>query len=233
MSDDTINPDEFFGDAPIVLSAIEVLDDAPDDAPPGEPPVVAPHVSTQLDAPSLQASLSAIGTVHTEQFEAVGSAVGFASVDGDATITASASPIVHAKGDIHVRQAYTSAVVAGGTVDMSQSLAPIIVGKKLSVNQGGGVVMLAGEAKVKNGFVGVLLAPSATVSEDSRVLLSTAGALIIAAALLGGFAIVAAVMVIGARRILSWRPAVHMPDVHVPAMPDFAAMAEKIRKYAA
>ena len=202
MSDDTINPDEFFGDAPIVLSAIEVLDDAPDDAPPGEPPVVAPHVSTQLDAPSLQASLSAIGTVHTEQFEAVGSAVGFASVDGDATITASASPIVHAKGDIHVRQAYTSAVVAGGTVDMSQSLAPIIVGKKLSVNQGGGV-------------------------------LSTAGALIIAAALLGGFAIVAAVMVIGARRILSWRPAVHMPDVHVPAMPDFAAMAEKIRKYAA
>ncbi len=200
------------------------LEDTAGPVTPGEPPIVASHVSGKLEGASVQASLSAVGSAHAEEFEAVGSAVGFVSAGGDATITASFAPIVHAKGDIHVRQAYTSAVIAGSNMEITQAIAPIIVGKQLSVQQGGGVVMLAGEAEVKNGFVGVLLSPNATVSDDSRVLLSTKAAIIIAAALFGGFALVAVVMVLGARRVMSWRPSINLPE-----MPDFSAIAQHLR----
>ncbi len=189
-----------------------------------QPPQLASHVSGRLEGSSVQASLSAIGSAHAEDFEAVGSAVGFVSAGGDATITASYAPLVHAKGDIHVRQTYTSAVIAGSDMEISQAVAPIIVGKQLSVQQGGGVVLLAGDAQVSNGFVGVLLSPKATICDDSRVLLSTKAAIIIAAALFGGFALVAVVMVIGARRVMSWRPNINLPD-----MPDFQAIAQHFR----
>lgn len=196
----------------------------PHASPASEPPRTASHLSGQLDGSSVQASLSAVGAAHAEEFEAVGSAVGFVSAGGDATITASCAPIVHAKGNIHVRQAYTSAVIAGGDMEISQSVAPIIVGKQLSVKQGGGCVLLAGEAQVSNGFVGVLLSPKAAISDNSRVLLSTRAALIIAAALFGGFALVAVVMALGVHRTMSWRP-----NIHVPAVPDFRAIAEHLR----
>lgn len=189
-----------------------------------KPARVASHASGHLEGEAVQASLSAIGAAHAEEFEAVGSAVGFVSAGNDVTITASISPIVHAKGDIHVRQAYTSAVIAGGDMEISQAVAPIIVGKQLSIQQGGGVVLLAGEAQVSKGFVGVLLSPNATVSDDSKVLLSTKAALIIAAALFGGFALVAVVMIIGARRVMNWRPNIQLPD-----MPDFHAIAQHLR----
>lgn len=207
------------------------LDDTPNPqsseeptTPEKEPPRVASHLSGHLEGASVQASLSAVGTAHAEEFEAVGSAVGFISAGGDATITASCAPIVHAKGDIHIRQAYTSAVIAGGDMEISQSVAPIILGKKLSVHQGGGVVLFAGKAKVRSGFVGVLLTPNAAISDDSRVLVSTRAALIIAAALLGGFALVAVVIALGARRVMSWRP-----NIQLPAVPDFQSIARHLR----
>ncbi len=209
------------------IGAPEPADQQPESA--NEPPRLASHLSGTLEGESVQASLSAIGSVHAQEVEAVGSAVGFVSAGGDATITASYAPIVHSKGNIHVRQSYTSAVIAASDMEISQSLAPIIVGKQLSVQQGGGVVLLAGEAEVKNGFVGVLLSPKATVSDDSKVLLSTKAAIIIAAALFGGFALVAVVMVLGARRVTSWRP-----NINLPELPDFSAIAQHVRdRYAA
>ena len=142
-------------------------------------------------------------------------------------ITVSATPLVYAKGDVHLRQSYVSAVLAAGTMEVSRAGAPVIIGKKLSVDQGGGVVMLAGEAEVSRGFVGVLLTPNATISDDSKVLLSTKAALVIAAALFGGFALVAVVMALGMRRAVRWRPHIAMPAM--PQMPDLARLAEHLR----
>ena len=183
---------------------------------------IASHVAGSLEAEKLQANLSAIVTAQTGSLEAVGSAVGFASVSGDASLTASAAPIVYAKGDISVRQCYTSAVLAGGDMDISQAGAPLIIGKKLDVSQGGALVMLSGESMVSNGFVGILLTPKATVADDSRVLIGTKAALIIAAALLGGFGLVALVMVLGVRRVMSWRP-----QINVPQLPNIAGLQER------
>ena len=202
---------------------------AQDPSPDSQPPLVASHVAGELRSTSLQANLSAVAHATAEEFEAVGSAIGFATVGRDAVITASATPLVHAKGDIHVRQSYTSAVLAGGNMDISQAGAPVIIGKKLSIEQGGGLVMLAGEAEVSNGFVGVLLAPKATISDDTKVLLSTKAALIIAAALFGGFALVAVVMALGVRRVMTWRPTINVPSL--PEMPDFAGMSRTFRHH--
>jgi len=218
-----MTPDEILTDA-----ATPAVEPEPGSAPADagvQPPIVAAHVAGTLSATSVQANLSAVAHVTAEEFEAVGSAVAFATAGGDAVITASATPLVYAKGDVHIRQSYASGVLAGGDMDISQAGAPVIIGKKLSVNQGGGLVMLAGEAEVSNGFVGVLLAPKATMSDDTKVLMSTKAALIIAAALFGGFALVAVVMALGVRRVMSWRPTVNVPAL--PEFPDFSSMAQQ------
>jgi hypothetical protein len=190
-----------------------------------DPPEIASHVSGTLEAETIQANLSAIATAQAGSLEAVGSAVGFANISGDATVTASAAAVTYAKGNVTVRQSYTSAVLAGGDMDISQAGAPLIIGKQLSVQQGGALVMLSGESTVSNGFVGVLLSPRATVSEDTRVLIGPKAALIIAAALLGGFGIVALVMVLGVRRVMTWRP-----QINVPPLPNIAGIQERIQR---
>ncbi len=186
-------------------------------------PLVTSHVSGTLEGESLQANLSAIATAQVGSLEAVGSAVGFANVSGDATVTASATPVVYAKGNVSVRQSYASAVLAGGDMEISQAGAPLIIGKRLNVSQGGAVAMAAGEAEVTNGFVGILITPKATIAEESRVLIGTKAALIIAAALLGGFGLVALVMVLGVRRVMTWRP-----QISVPQLPSLAEVQERI-----
>lgn len=191
-----------------------------------EGPLLASHVSGLLETDALQANMSAIATAQTGSLDAVGTAIGFANVTGDATLTASASPVVFAKGDISIRQSYTSAVIAGGDMEITQAGAPIIVGKQLDIKQGGGIVMLAGESSVSGGFVGVLLSPKATVSDDSRVLIGTKAAIIIAAALLGGFGLVAVVMLLGVQRVMSWRP-----QLSLPQLPDLSSLEERWQRF--
>jgi hypothetical protein len=188
-------------------------------------PAIASHIAGSLQSEALQANLSAIASAQVGSLEAVGSAVGFANVAGDATLTASAAPVVYAKGSVSVRQCYTSAVLAGGDMDISQAGAPLIIGKQLGVSQGGALVMLSGESTVTNGFVGILLTPKATIAEESRVLIGTKAALIIAAALLGGFGLVALIMVLGVRRVMSWRP-----QISVPQLPSFADLQERLQR---
>ncbi len=222
-TDDPRTPDKKQPAATTRPIAAEAPDSGVDDALGAEGLTpIAPHLAGSLESDKLQANLSAIATAQTGSLEAVGSAVGFASVSGDASLTASAAPIVYAKGDVSVRQCYTSAVLAGGDMDITQAGAPLIVGKKLDVSQGGALVMLSGESMVSNGFVGILLTPKATVADDSRVLIGTKAALIIAAALLGGFGLVALVMVLGVRRVMTWRP-----QISVPQLPSMAGLHER------
>lgn len=227
-SDDRMSTDKKRSPAPEAPrgAGLPPVSPAPAEKPPEEEPSIASHVSGSLESEMLQANLSAIATAQTGSLEAVGSAVGFANVTGDATLTASAAPVVYAKGNVTVRQSYTSAVLAGGDMDISQAGAPLIIGKRLDVQQGGALVMLSGESAVTNGFVGVLLTPKATIAEDSRVLIGTKAALIIAAALLGGFGLVAVVMVLGVRRVMSWRP-----QISVPQLPGLSGLQERLSRF--
>lgn len=189
-----------------------------------EADIVQANVSVvgSVTAESAEANLSVVAIAKTDDLTAVGSAIGLVTAEGDAEVNTSMVPLLIAKGDASFHQAYASAFIAGGTVDVRQGGSPIIVGKQLSVEQGGGIVMLASEAQVSRGFVGLLVSPNATVSDDSRVLLSTKAALIIAAALLGGFGIVAIAMLLGVRRVMQWRP-----QISLPSLPRLADLEER------
>lgn len=167
---------------------------------------IAPLLAGRVDAEYLQANLASIVTAHADNLQSnlsavvvaktdfissVGSANGIVMVTGDADVNTSAIPILSVKGDVSFHQAYASAVIAGGTVEVRQSGAPLMLAKELKIKQGGGVVLIAGKAKVKRGFVGVLLAREATLSEDTRVLMDSKSAMIVGAALLGGLGLIA------------------------------------------
>jgi hypothetical protein len=206
---------------------------APRATPEPEFRTIGPKLAAKVAGDEVQANLSVIGTVSAGTLSATGSVVGIAAVDGDATVTASMIPAVLTRGDMTVQQSYASAIIVGGGGDtkVHQAAAPLIVGRTMDLSQAGGALLVAGEADVKGSWVGVVLAPKATISEDSRVFISTRAAIIIAAALFGGFALVALVMALGVRRAMRWRPTLslpQLPSLHEVHLPDLAAIQERL-----
>jgi hypothetical protein len=187
------------------------------------------------------ATLSAMGSVHADAFAATGSLIGVANVERSARITASVAPAVLSRGTTTVQQSYASAVIVGGGAEtrIHQAAAPIIVGKTTEMVQSGAGVIVTGEANVRNSWVGMVISPKATVSEESRVLISPAAAVIIGLALITGIGVVAVVAVLLARRAYEQRRAAlmarlpHLPDLSMLHLPDFSAMAERIKRRAA
>lgn len=205
-----------------------------------------PAESTAPHPQDVSVSLSAIGTVSADTFSATGSAIGVASVDGDAAITASVTPAIMTRGTTTVQQSYASAIIVGGGAEtrMHQAAAPLIIGKTVDMSQSGAVALVTGKAHVRQSWVGVVLSPKTKVSEDSRVIVSTSAALIIGVAVLGGLGLVAAAIVFGAREAARRRAAAvhpmlalphlrhmpHLPDFSAMRMPDMAAVQAKLRE---
>jgi len=158
------------------------------------------------NAQSISATGSAIATARTNSLTTTASAVGLVQVDGDSTVSLSAVPLMVTRGNAEFRQAYASAFIAGGDVSVSQGGAPLIAGKTIEIEAGGGGVLLARKASISHGWVGVLLATDAQLSEDTKVVMTTRIALMIMAALLGGFGLVALALYLGARRLSEWKP---------------------------
>jgi hypothetical protein len=191
---------------------------------------IGPLAAAHLTADDVQANLSAMGSVSAGSLSATGSAIGAASVDGDATITASMVPAIIARGDTTIQQSYTSAVIVGGGANTAihQAVSPLIIGKVMDISQSGAAALVAGDADVKNSWVGIVLAPKAVISEDSKVLISTKAALIIALALFGGMGLVALAITMGVRRMMHWRPTISIPQLpQLPPLPDLATLQEK------
>ena len=181
------------------------------------------------EAGTMRTSLSAIGTADVGDLHTTGTAVGVANVTGDVDLTTSAAGLVSADGSASIHQAVAWGVFSGGDVKVSQAASVLTVAQGYRVDSGAAAAVVAGEATIKHGWIGFLFAPKATISEDSKVLLSTKAALIIAAALFGGFALVAVVMALGVRRVMSWRPQSNVPTI--PQMPDFGRMAQQFRHH--
>ena len=188
---------------------------------------VGPLAAIKVGGDDVQANLSAMGTVSAGSLTATGSAIGAASVDGDATITASMVPALMTRGDTTFQQSYASAVIVGGGAEtkLHQAFAPLIVGKTMELTQSGGGVLVTGEAEMKQSWVGIVLSPKTTVSEDSHVIVSTKAAIIIAAALFGGLGLVALAVTFGVRRVMHWRPSISMPTL--PNLPNLAELQER------
>jgi hypothetical protein len=158
------------------------------------------------NAQSISATGSAIATARTSSLTTTASAVGLAQVDGDSTVSLSAVPLMVTRGNAEFKQAYASAFIAGGDVSVSQGGAPLIAGKTVDIEMGGGGVLLAREARISHGWVGVLLSADAEISDDTKIVMTTRIAMILVAALLGGFGLVALGLYFGARRLSEWKP---------------------------
>ncbi len=188
--------------------------------------MAAPHLATHVEAQAMKASLSAIASADTVDLETTASAIGLAQVSGDAHVSTSYVGIMYAKQGGTFQQGYASAAIFGGDTTVRQAGAPLIIGRSMNIEQGGGGVLIGSDVKVSHGFVGMVVSGRSEISDDSRVLISTKAAIIIAAAILGGFAVVAVVMAMGTKRIADWGRGVRS---ELPSRSDWQARLDEMR----
>lgn len=88
--------------------------------------------------------------------------------------------------DVHVQEAGGVAYLAKGNLSLSRGGGQwLIAGREQTVVQGGGAMMLTRQARVTNGFIGVLIAGQVTLEGNARALLRVS--LPVAAAAAAGF----------------------------------------------
>jgi hypothetical protein len=143
-----------------------------------------------IEVVAMHASMTAIGSVSAEEFEATQCAIGSASVDGDVSVSASAIGALSANS-VGIHQGMTSVMVVDGDVSIDQGAAQFVMARTVGIEQGGVGTLIASEANLARSWVGVMAARNATLSDDSRVIVGTRAAIIIGAGLLGGLAAVA------------------------------------------
>lgn len=184
----------------------------------------------EVETATLEASLSAIASAKAGTLHSQGSVVGMASVSGDLDAQLSVVGLAAAKGNGSVRQSYVSGFVASDGLAVSQSAVPLGVAKTIIFEQSGALATVSGETTVRRGFVGLVLSGKTDVAEDSRVLLDTKGALILAAALLGGFGLIAVALYYGARRLSAWRPTISLPSMKdLPSLKELPNVVRSFR----
>jgi hypothetical protein len=149
-----------------------------------------------LEVVAMHASMTAIGSVSTEEFDATQCAIGTAGVEGDASISASLIGVLSADS-VGIHQGIASVMIVDGDVSIDQGGAQMVVARTVGVEQGGIGTLIAGEATLARSWVGIMAARNATLSEDSRVIVDTRAALIIGGAILGGLVALAAALSMG------------------------------------
>jgi hypothetical protein len=175
---------------------------------------------------------SAVGNLQTGPLSTSRSALGNTTVSGDVEATVSALGLVTATRSVAIRQSVAGAVFSEGTATIEQVGSPLIIGGEMTVDGSVGCVLVADSATVKKSWVGLLASRSATVSEDSRVLIDWKAALILAAVVFGLTGIVA---VIG---WVVWRRTVgriaHLGDrlPHLPEIPPWVRALMHLRRAA-
>ena len=168
---------------------------------------VVPGFAGRVLVDSLTASTSAIGAATVGELDASTSLIGGISASGDVEIAASAVGIIAAKQNVDFRQGWVNNVFSAGNVSVSQGGNGFMLGRSATLENAGSVAVVAGDAKVNRGWIGLLLAGKTEVSEDSHVIIGTKAALIIAAALLGGLGLVAIALLYGSGKVAKqWNP---------------------------
>jgi hypothetical protein len=194
-----------------------------------------------LDVDTMEASMTAIGSVSAGELTATRSAIGSASVAGDVEISASVVGMLTAES-VGVHQGVACMMMVDGDAAIEQGGAQLIVAQTAGLENGGVGILVANEVNAARSWVGVMAARNANISDDSRVIIDTRAALIIGGFLLGGMGLVACAVFLGARRIaqrmphLPWAgqrgrhghmvslPHVQLPDL--PKMPEFPKMPD-------
>lgn len=168
---------------------------------------MGPGVTSRIVVDSLSAAQSIIGTATAGEVDASTCLIGGMSVAGDADVSMGAVGVMLAKQNVDFRQGWVNNVFSSGDVSIAQAGNGFTLGRSATLDHAGSVAVVAGDATVSHGWVGLMLAGKTEVSEDSRVIIGTKAAIIIAAALLGGFAVVAIALMYGSGKVArQWNP---------------------------
>lgn len=168
----------------------------------------------------MEASMSAFGSVVCDEFDGRYSAIGSASVAGDAELGGSLVGAINAES-VALRQGVAGAMVVSGDAAISQGCAPMVIAQSVEMESSGACMVVTGDASVARSWVGFMAARNATVSDDSRIIIDTRAGLIIGGLLFGGLGLLAVAVYLGARRIAERVP--HLPHLpHLPQMPHLA-----------
>jgi hypothetical protein len=201
-----------------------------------------------LEVETMDASMTVIGSVSTSELSATQSMIGSASVSGDAEIVASAVGVL-TTGSVDVHQSGACAMMVDGDASIDQSAVQVAVAHRIDIESGGAGIVVADEVSVAHGWVGVMAARNAALSDDSRVIIDGRSALIIGGLLFGGLGLVAIAVCLGARRVAAriphapwasghhghggWRAhgtSPHLPHVQMPDLPDMPPLGELVAK---
>jgi len=188
-----------------------------------------------VESDVMEVTTTAIANASTGTLHATQSAIGSATIEGDASLATSAVGMISAKGTASLRQGCAGAVVSEGDIAVQQGGGAVMVGKTIDVDQGGSCVMVSGETNASRSYVGVLLSRRSSFSEDSRVLFDWKAALILSAVLIGGIGLVIVVAVVLAKLLMGRVHRVaerlpHLPTPHLPEVPPWVmAVARRIR----
>ena len=112
----------------------------------------------------------------------------------NARVIASAVGIVHAQENVTLEKSASLALITKADINMSKSGSYWTIARSVEAENTGSLGIVAGNVKINRGWVGIVAAPRAEISEDSRVFMGPAAAAIIGLALLGVFGIVSAMV---------------------------------------
>lgn len=150
----------------------------------------------------MEAKMTAIGSVMTEELGATKSAIGKASVAHDASVSKSSVGFMSAETAV-MQKGGVGIMKIDGDGELHQGGSSLIVAQRLNMDSSGAGAIMATKATAARSWIGLLAAGKVKLEDDSRVIVDMRAGLIIGAFLLGGMGILSAAMMRSRRGLMS------------------------------
>jgi hypothetical protein len=198
---------------------------SPTEQAPDETTAGTKKASAQDPGPARGMSQTVEGSTSSGPLSATQSAIGSATVSGDASVSACAVGSISARAAA-IKQSFSGAVMTEGDASVTQSATPLIMAQRVDMSSGASCMIVGDQVTARHSWVGLVASRQTTLSEDSRVIIDWKGALILTAVMLGVAGVVVLLVWLVGRRVA--RAASHL-SARLPHLPTLADMPAPIR----